>query len=163
VARSEFIKVLAKELTVESSTPRQPFIFEQEIPETDTFHVIVFWERWTDVPPEERSSIILDAYEQADPATAPNVTIAMGVTMDEAIRMNLLPFRVESAIRNANSGVNVGKLKKTMLEQGAVERSGGLELRFPTRQLAEEALERLCNKAPEGNWTIAETVVVPED
>src|SRR5437660_10802574 len=93
--RTELIDILSKELRVNAGRLplRQPFIFEQEIPQTGTYHVIVFWERWNEVPPEQRASIIMDSYERVDPALVPNLTIVVGATVDEAIDLNLLPYQ----------------------------------------------------------------------
>lgn len=162
-AREELVAVLANELRVPASGgSHQPFIFEQEIPQTDTFHVIVFWDRWREVPPEERSAIIMDAYERTEPSMVPQVTIAMGVTVEEAIRMDLLPFQVQPMTRDSDHA-DSERLRTLMIEEGAVQTRDGLQLRFPTRRLAEEAMERLLKEAPEGHWTLVETVTSIQD
>jgi len=43
---------------IHQRTDDGPLIFEQEIADTDTYHVIVVWQRWADVPEELRNSII---------------------------------------------------------------------------------------------------------
>lgn len=55
-------------------------------------HLTVIWDRWKGVPQPERGRIILDAYERADPDKpwrVLEVTLALGLTHDEARKLNL--------------------------------------------------------------------------
>ncbi len=53
-------------------------------------HLYVIWNEWADLPQQTRSEIIMDAYEATQ--ETPNivrVTLAMGLTQDEAQKMGL--------------------------------------------------------------------------
>ena len=53
-------------------------------------HLYVIWDRWGDLNQQERSEIIMDAYENAKGQDAALlVTVAMGLTAAEAKRMRI--------------------------------------------------------------------------
>lgn len=55
-----------------------------------TIHLYVIWQDWKHLDLRERSEIIMDAYEAArGPESALRVTIAMGLTREEADRMGI--------------------------------------------------------------------------
>jgi hypothetical protein len=139
---------LARE--IHQRTDDGPLIFEQEIADTATFHVIVVWQRWVDVPEELRNSIFLEAYTRSDPDFASKITIAVGVTMEEAIDMNLLPFQIIT-LRKEGDPVTIEQVRDAMQHEGGTYAAGGWQLRFPTRELAEEALARL-RQILAGDW-----------
>ena len=119
--RNEFVGLLARELAVDVNGPaRQPLIYEESIDQTDTVHVVVYWDRWAEVPSEERSGMILDAYERVDRSLVPKVTFAMGVTFGEAAELNLLPWAVVPVSRRNESDPR--EVEAAMLEEGAIRR-----------------------------------------
>ena len=84
---------LAERLEAEWENPQneQPIIIEER-PQQEAVpnHLYVVWQEWEDLSPLERSRLILQAYERyrgRDLAT--EVTLAMGLTPDEARHMNL--------------------------------------------------------------------------
>jgi hypothetical protein len=155
--RTELVRSLVQELNRNGSYPiAQPLIYEEPVPQTNTYHVIVIWDRWADVPSEQRGSIILDAYEQFDPDTARNVTIALGATVDEAIDQNLLPYQIVSMARQGEA--DPGDVKRALLEEGAVHASGGLVLALPAEAMAHEVHRRLEERLPQGHWGIQRNV-----
>lgn len=53
-------------------------------------HLYVVWSEWADLTPIERSRLIMQAYSQyRGPDLANSVTLAMGLTPDEARHMNI--------------------------------------------------------------------------
>jgi len=53
------------------------------------FHVTVLWDAWKDVDHEERGRIIMDAYEQQRPTDVANITVALGLTHEDARRLGV--------------------------------------------------------------------------
>lgn len=53
-------------------------------------HVTVIWDRWGDVAPEDRSRIILDAYERVrGPESILNPSAALGLTHADAKKLGV--------------------------------------------------------------------------
>jgi len=52
--------------------------------------VFVIWDEWSAMPQQERSEIIMDAHEEVNGLDkAAQTTVAMGLTVEEAERMNI--------------------------------------------------------------------------
>jgi len=72
------------------SSPDAPTIVEERIRGSSRIHVTVIWDRWGQVGPEERSRIILEAYETAlGPGTFLTLTSALGLTQAEAKKLGV--------------------------------------------------------------------------
>ena len=82
------------------STEQGPVIFEIPLG-TECFDVLVVWEQWADWPSDERSRLILDAYEDD---RRDQIAQASGVTYHEAIQQQLLPYTIVSQFEQ-KSGV----------------------------------------------------------
>lgn len=52
-------------------------------------HVTVLWDAWKTVEKEERGRIIMDAYDQERHADIPRITVALGLTNEEAQRLGI--------------------------------------------------------------------------
>ena len=62
-----------------------PFIIEEQTRHSDRIHVTVIWDRWGAVDPEDRSRMILDAYERMRGTSAIlSLSAALGLTHAEA-------------------------------------------------------------------------------
>jgi len=152
---------LAEKLAAELKSTRdygQPLIYEQEY-STKKSRVTVIWDEWADASLEERSAIILRAYEMAEGAdTREKIALASGLTVPEATAAGLLPFQVFSGLRKTDP-VKPEQVREAMLEQGAskLAESDGLQLRFATREEAESCRQRLIQKLPlsEPIWIIS--------
>jgi hypothetical protein len=73
-----FVDELAHELK-QSHESGQPVIDEQHFSRTGKIRVTVLWDKWDDVPHEERAEIILKAYESAEGKDVrENVALAVG-------------------------------------------------------------------------------------
>ena len=135
----------------------QPMIFEDSIRQTETYHVTVIWDRWRDVPEHARARIILDAYLAYNPQRVPRITLALGVTGEEAIRLGFLPVAIVPTVRRGE--VEADRLKDAMRGEGAIETSkGNLQLRFRALQDAEDAYVRLQKALPGPFWSIVQEV-----
>ena len=157
---------LLKELKAEiegPSTAGGPVIFE--IPESrESISVIVVWKRWAEAPcSEDRTALILDAY--ADQRRT--IAQALGVTYEEAVQEQLLPYAVVSQFEHEKMrllacGRDEGKadamLKRIreakQRQNGFVLSDGNVELRFPTREMAEQAQIKLLEKQRDLNWWV---------
>lgn len=166
ISRQTLIDHLAAELEGRETQPR-PVIFETPILVNHTVHVTVVWPEWDGIPADERSSVILDAYTKYDASRpgdepiTPRITIAIGVTPDEARASDLLPFEVRP--QADPESLDSPQLRDLMIQEGAIEFPTGLELRFPTRQMAADAHARLKAMMPEAHWAIIETVGTVDD
>jgi hypothetical protein len=92
VIDSAFVEAIAQELRLAQSegSPDAPLIIEEEARHSGRIHVTVIWDRWGQVGPEERSRMILEAYEQVrGPGTFLTLTSALGLTHAEAKRLSV--------------------------------------------------------------------------
>ena len=121
---------------------------------------MVVWEKWEGLTHNDRASIILEAYRTREtqtseaPVRSSQVLLALGATPDEAIEMGLLPYSIQSSIQRGQPGYEaILELEKN---EGAIETRWGWELRFPSRELAKEAHDRLrsatATEMPEVLW-----------
>ncbi len=86
------VDLLQQRLTEEFSHPANeyaaPFI-NIERPSNST-HLLVVWDDWRNLSQQERSSLIMRAYEEAEgEAAAVGVSVAMGLTTSEAEGLGL--------------------------------------------------------------------------
>jgi hypothetical protein len=135
-------------------------ILEDDTPETNSLRVTVVWDRWSACPTEFRSPIILDSYAAAHGEdTRRKITLAIGVTVEEAVDLGLLPFKVLSA-RRRDESPSPEAYRKAMTEAGGVIISGdeGLQLRFATLDDAAAAMEALEHRLPGSKWMVVEEV-----
>ena len=82
---SHLIADLAAEFAHPAQEYRQPLISVDQ-PGART-HLLVVWDQWSSLSQQERSEIIMAAYTQAhlnDPEAVLNVSVAMGLTQEEA-------------------------------------------------------------------------------
>lgn len=150
--RQDVAERLARELAGEQ-TPKGPVIFEIPLERHDRIDVLVVWDAWKPFESEDRSKMILDAYKDS----RSQVAQALGVTYEEAIEQQVLPYAVVPMIRPEE--LDEQDVKNVMRAQGGFElENGKVDLRFPTMSLAEEAHRRLADSMPKGYWSIVQTV-----
>jgi hypothetical protein len=138
-----------------------PVVFEISAG-TECFDVIVVWEQWVSVSrSEDRTALILDAYAEDK---RQRIAQALGVTYDEAVLEQLLPYVVVSqfehekmrllAFRDKADDV-LRRIRTAKREQGGFDLpNGNVELRFPTREMAEQVQIALLQKHRELNWWV---------
>jgi len=99
VIDSSFVDEIANELRLEQAegSADAPLIIEEEARYSGRTHVTVIWDRWAQVGPEERSRMILEAYETVrGPGTFLTLTSALGFTHADAKKLG-----VENGVFNA--------------------------------------------------------------
>jgi hypothetical protein len=156
-----FVKKLAQELKATSAN-LQPLIIEEQVPSTKSRHVHVIWDRWKELDDEQRSAVIVDAYTQAEgPETAATITIADGVTPQEALALGLLQFKVAPARKKtdlipleAYQAAQAREAQNTLLGQRAKE------LRYARLEDAQEACERLKLALPGSSWSVVHELAI---
>jgi hypothetical protein len=135
----------------------QPTIYEQEY-STGKLRVIVIWDEWEGIPLEERSAIILRAYELAEGAEyRDRIALASGLTVPEAHAAGMLPYQMIAALRKTDP-VTPEQAREAFLEEGAsrLVNSQAPQLRFATEEEAEASRQRLIRRFPgsEDVWII---------
>ena len=133
--------------------PNGPLIFEIPLDYSDKLDILVVWDEWEDIRSEDRSSLILEAYGN----NQGKIAQALGVTYQETVEQNLLPYAVVPMIREGE--FDPSKVRNAMLEEGGIALpSEKVDLRFPTMSMAETAHRHLCEKLPRGYWSIVQKV-----
>ena len=87
-----YVDAIAQELRLmrPDGDPEAPLIIEEQMRLTDRIHVTVIWDLWGKVVPEDRSHIILDAYERVRSASAIlTLSAALGLTHAEAKKLGV--------------------------------------------------------------------------
>lgn len=87
-----YVDAVAQELRLmrPDGSPDAPLIIEEQIRRSNRIHVTVLWDEWAAVSPEDRSRIILDAYERVRGAEAIlTLTAALGLTHAEAKKLGV--------------------------------------------------------------------------
>ena len=133
----------------------EPYVIRNEVSAGKSVHFLVIWDKWRDLDKQTRSKILLDALEKVDPSTASKVTIALGVTQDEAFRMGYLPYAIVS-LRRDSDPVSQADLNTALQQAGGVEIKVGtaMQRRYPTLEGAQNAY-RIVSLAVNGPfWTI---------
>ena len=156
---------LAEELRSERDSG-QPIIYEQAFP-NGNLRVTVVWDDWDRLPLEERTEIILQAYERADgPRSRERIALASGLTVPEAYGAGMLPFQIITALRK-NDPVTLEQCRQAMIEEGASSllAPDKPQLRFATQEEAEAAIKRLARSLPNSEpvWVITQELGKVED
>jgi hypothetical protein len=154
--RDELVADLARELR-NPTLIGQPIVLEDDTPETNSMRVHVIWDRWNDCPRDARSAIILDAYRNAmfSRELIDQITLALGVTVPEAIAMGLLPFQVVPS-RRLGEQHSIEEYRQAMLTAGASALASAEhpQIRCATQEDAEKTIECLEQSLPNLKWII---------
>jgi len=145
-------------LLTKGQGPRNFMLIEHEMQTTKTLQVTVIWDRWDGVNIGDRSVIITSAYEKANRQHGWHITVAIGLTPQEAIDTDLLPFQIITMCRKSDP-VSLTELERAMTNVGDgvfVKKRGGL--RFPTFERAHAALQELTNQFDPKYWSIMQEV-----
>jgi hypothetical protein len=153
------VKELAEKLSQQIDNLSEPFVVENSIPQTNTLHSLIIWDRWSRLDSGERSKLILDAYGLSNRAAGKNITVAMGLTQREALELGFLRYSVISNHRKSDR-VPLSSIKRAYEDVGGVVETIGSSSvhRFPTREAAETAYRRLVEKVPGPYWMIVHEV-----
>ena len=164
-----FDRDLARQLADELKSGResgQPMIDEAMFP-AGTLRVAVIWDAWDRLPLEERTDIILQAYEWAEGHDyREKIALASGLTVPEAHSAGMLPFQIIPALRREDP-FTPEQIREAMIEEGATVLFGAdrPQLRSATREEAEAVRHRLARRIPRSEqvWVITEEVGRVED
>ena len=84
---------LEERLTQELTSPTeqgQPLVFEEPPAPAPVTRIVVVWDDWASLTQQERSEIIMRAYERTKGEQAVlKIAVAMGITATEAQRMGI--------------------------------------------------------------------------
>jgi hypothetical protein len=148
--RASLLELLQQERA--NATLNGPVIFEIPLDQSDKMDVMVIWDRWEGIRSEDRSELIRDAYKEEKD----RIALALGVTYQEALQQQLLPYAIVSMAKREE--IDVAEIRDAMLEEGAMPVSADkAELRLPTMAMARAAHQRLWERLPKGRWSIVET------
>jgi hypothetical protein len=144
----------------------QPLIDEQEFP-SGAIRVSVIWDNWDRLPLEDRTAVILRAYEFAEGRDfRARIALASGLTVPEAHAAGMLPFQIIPALRRGDP-VTPEECRRAMIDEGASTLLGSErpQLRFASAEDAEAARSRLVQRLPasEQVWVITQDVCQVED
>lgn len=144
----------------------QPVIYEHEFP-SGKMRVTVVWDEWDHLALEERTRIILRAYESALGAVyRDRIALASGLTVPEAHAAGMLPFQIITARREGDP-VTIEQCHEAMIQDGAsiLLSEESPQLRFATLEEAEASRKRLAEQLPgsEPVWVISRDVGKVED
>jgi hypothetical protein len=160
---------LAKRLAEELRNNResgQPLIDEQSFP-TGKRRVTVIWDEWDRLPLEDRTAVILRAYDLVEGRDFRNsIALASGLTVPEAYAAGMLPFQVIPALRKGDP-VTAEECRQAMIGEGAstLLAPEKPQLRFATEEEAEATRRRLVQRLPKSEqiWVITQDVGMVED
>ncbi len=111
--RSDLAERLANELRSNRECG-QPVIEEQEFP-NGKLRVTVIWDDWDRLPLEERTAVVLRAYELAEGRDYRNrIFLASGLTVPEAHAAGMLPYQIIPALRSSDP-VTAEQCRQAML------------------------------------------------
>ena len=155
---SPLVDRLADELQSERESG-QPIVSELAF-SSGKLRVTVIWDHWGRMPLEDRTEIILQAYEKAEGIDyRRNIALASGLTMPEACMAGMLPYHILTAIRNTDP-VTVEQCREAMIAEGAstLIDPNGPQLRFGTMEEADRAVKRLVERLPDSKdvWIVAQ-------
>jgi hypothetical protein len=139
----------------------QPVIYEQTFP-TGKVQVTVLWDAWERLSLEERTDVVLRAYEHAlGRDFQDRIALASGLTFPEAHAAGMLPVQIIAAVRRDDE-VTPDQCRVAMVEEGASRLfdPDRPRLLFATPEEAEAARRRLVARLPESEpvWTITQDV-----
>ncbi len=168
--RDHLADLLVKELLGERSR-MGPVIFELPTEQPDSVDVIVVWEAWKSLPVNARSAVIRDAYSRfkktleasvhyIDPEKpreqlVPVPASVIAVTWDDLTQTDILPYKIEPMARGNEADPE--DIRLLMMDSGAIRTPFGVQLRFPTKEMAADVHARLMEEMPEAYWSIVET------
>jgi hypothetical protein len=152
----------------------QPVILEDVTPETHSIRVTVIDAEWANVPVELRAPIIIEAYERAEgKEKAQQITLASGLTGEEAVRMGLLPYKLVPAPAKGeahhdmdywNAFPDKKPTAQPITMVGAEIEPVGFEYRFAAMEDALEAKRVLQQQLlPGSHWALIEERYAPGD
>jgi hypothetical protein len=141
----------------------QPVILEHHFPKTGKMKVTVLWDRWDDVPYEQRAYVIQRAYVKAGIDSGEKLGLLIGLTFPEAYDEGLLPYQIVPLLRRGDS-VSLRQCYEAMINEGASRLFPVKQpvLRFTDEAEADKVRQRLIGQLPGSTpvWSILKEVGV---
>ncbi len=160
VQREGLVDDLAKELR----SPRkfgQPIVIEDPVAGGDRRLIHVIWDAWEGCPREQRTAIIQAAYQRAfGEEYQDKISLAIGITVPEAVAMGMLPYEVRPARRLAPKAPSGEQYRQAMLDAGGstLSDSAWPTLRCATLEDAQATYDHLQQILPNSHWVVVEEV-----
>lgn len=156
----DLVELLADEIARGQNA--QPACIEEEYAVTHSRHIYVVWDRWSNLPDDERTDVIVRAYAKAEgEEVAENIAVAIGVTGDEAVNMGLLPYVVSTPPNAREEFPPQVQAALRQERENTILGPQAVELRYPTFPDASKAVARLKNAVPHQEWAIIREVSRP--
>jgi hypothetical protein len=151
------VQLLSRRFAQSDDSPELPLVIVNRVPQTKTVHVVVVWDRWRDLTPQQRDRVIVDSFAAGHPGQDEPVSFPMGLTPGEALHQGFLPYQINAHAR-AEDGVSAKDIDQAMKSAGGIFLRVGddVQLRFATRGQAGEAYRRLLNRVNKPIWTLSE-------
>lgn len=161
IRHPRLLSELAEELR-NSRESGQPLIIERDFSAGGPRSITVVWDKWADVPFEERAVIIQSAYRDVEgQSLVERRSVVDGLTFPEAYEAGMFGFQVVPILRKSDR-VTADQCADAMIAEGAslLFIAGKPQLRFPTREDAQACVNRLEERLPGSDevWAIAEEI-----
>lgn len=157
------VQQLSEHLQDENSLYAQPLIYEYKI-NADAVRVVVIWDQMRTISLEQRTDIILAAYETI--VEPPDIALASGLTVPEAINAGFLSFQVIPVVRSTDkiTKSQCFELMKSYRASTLLTAQWPL-LFFATEAEATKMIKILVEKEPDSRdvWTIISRQAIPYD
>jgi len=135
----------------------QPLIIEEPFARTEERRVTVVWDRFARLDHEERTLVILDAYDQDQQGALPRIAVALGYTFPEGEDEGVLPYEVAPNLRTGDV-VTADECYQAMIQLGAstLRDPRRPSLSLPTAEVANKYIQRLIEILPKSRevWSI---------
>lgn len=158
---------LKEELIEEWKNPQEfglPIILEDAILSSKSLRFSVIWNKWEPIPRLARTRIIQDAYAEmrSQAADGLQITLAMGYTVDEAVKVGLLPYKIETLLKPDEIDI-WEECRKALEQAGAWQHGDSVELRFASKEDAETVYRKLQSQVPGPYWSMVHEILVGEE
>lgn len=144
----------------------QPIIEEEQFPESGARRVNVIWDEFVDVPDDQRTLIVLAAFERAEGKSySDQIALVSGLTVPEAHLAGLMPYQVHALVRKSDP-VTLEQCIEEMKKEGAslLFDKKVPRLYFTSEEQAQAAVERLKSRLPQSDdiWAVSQDTVPRE-
>jgi hypothetical protein len=155
-----FVRKIVRRLT-DPENVREPYLVEKVIRQTRSLHVTAIWDAWATLDAEARSNVLLAAYAEASRHLDLKMTIALGLTVSEAVSLGFLTYAIVPTIRSTDevAPVQIKQAVRSLNTGFYAEGRRGFQLRFYTEEEATAAYQQLSMRFPgKPYWAITHEV-----
>jgi len=155
---------LLQDLKKEWRNPKEsglPIIIQEITFTTKSVRLYVIWDRWLNLPRDIRTQMIEEAYREIHIDSQSKITLIIGYDVEEAINVGLLPYKIECRLKSSEKET-YEKCRQALLQFGAWQRRGQLELRFADEKNARKVYVDLQQQCQGPFWTFVIEVNVED-